>query len=226
LLLKPQDWDTLEKFESVLELFMQVTHVMPRAKMPTLSWVLPMYEKMNTHLMAQMNNEALSVTLWAACGAGHVKLTQYYEKAKKSQHTILATVCHPYLFTDWFHKLGPDAYKNAVTIFEHVYKEYKKTTPVIPDVPSKQPEQEEDADDILFEDIVSTSTPELLNAPTTNTPSETAHWKSNEGGHGNRNYPLTWWKVCLSPVSGSCCSHSLRVPVSCSSISGHCSDGS
>ena len=76
---------------SSYQIFTSVTETMSWGETPTLPWVLPAYEKMRVGLEARINDTAFDPALREACAAGHKKLMQYYDIAKASNHTILAT---------------------------------------------------------------------------------------------------------------------------------------
>ncbi|KAF8263013.1 hypothetical protein EI94DRAFT_1807894 [Lactarius quietus] len=124
LLLSSREWDLLGQYEDLLECFTEVTAVISRSSMPTLPWVLPMYELMREHLVTFMDDMEQPLAIREAACAGHEKLMQYYKIARESMHVIVATVCHPTLRTDWFLKLGANGHTRALTVFKHVYEEY------------------------------------------------------------------------------------------------------
>lgn len=73
------------------QVFTLVTLEMSKKHMPTLPWVLPMYEKMRQSLEGFMKNNSLPLKLQRAAAAGHSKLMGYYEKARGCQYNVIAT---------------------------------------------------------------------------------------------------------------------------------------
>ncbi|KAJ6483393.1 hypothetical protein C8R45DRAFT_871167, partial [Mycena sanguinolenta] len=88
LYLSPADWSYLKSLGDLLEPFTSVTLQMSRSSTPTLPWVLPMYEKMLTHL----RRDTTDVSLGLAAAAGLQKLETYYEKARGCQFNVIATL--------------------------------------------------------------------------------------------------------------------------------------
>ena len=73
------------------QVFTKVTETMSRANTPTLCWVLPMYAYMHRDLTKLIKRSGLSLALCEALAAGLEKLEVYFELAKASEHTIIAT---------------------------------------------------------------------------------------------------------------------------------------
>ncbi|KAF8257527.1 hypothetical protein EI94DRAFT_1629671 [Lactarius quietus] len=194
LLLSSREWDLLGQYEDLLECFTKVTAVISRSSMPTLPWVLPMYELMHEHLVTFMDDTEQPLAIHEAACTGHEKLMQYYKIARESMHVIVATVCHPTLRTDWFLKLGANGHTCALTVFKHVYEEYAANVTPPDDQPMASSGFDSDSDNGILGSAAAhpvieqtRSSPELQ--------SEFTRWVANEGGAGKMHYPLVWWKV-------------------------------
>lgn len=165
---------------------------------------------MRVGLEARINDTAFDPALREACAAGHKKLMQYYDIAKASNHTILATgkvyfgvslylqliflqVCHPSLRTAWFHNLGPEMHTKATAIFSHVYAEYAKTHPrsttTAPPAPTSTDESS------WLASLAAIPNAAVVQAPAER--SELERWSAGDGGSGSMKFPLPWWKVRL-----------------------------
>ncbi|TRM56363.1 hypothetical protein BD626DRAFT_414065 [Schizophyllum amplum] len=198
LLLGKKEWGTLKKLNSILQIFTKVTKTMSRASTPTLPWTIPMYEHMRKNLEEHINDTSLDESLREACAAGHQKLMEYYTIVKKSQHTILATVLHPGLRANWFKNLSTDDYNGACTLFRHVFDEYARDhVPATAPLPS----------DVLVDDDYSFlatvgALPDPIASERASSRSEADRWLAGEGGAGNLNFPLMWYKVCDRLLSG------------------------
>jgi len=129
---------------------------MSQASQPTISFVLPMYEKMDRHLLRVSTSEKYSGLLSRAADAGREKLLKYKEIAVNNQFYTIATgvppflffpahklrgftVLHPYLRAEWFKNTIPTttpnmqratAEKAAITkaemLFTYVAEQYKE----------------------------------------------------------------------------------------------------
>ena len=64
---------------------------MSRSGTPTLPLVLPEYVNMQSELEEQVNDPQLDPRIRNAVAAGLLKLNEYFDHAKQSHHTILAT---------------------------------------------------------------------------------------------------------------------------------------
>ena len=65
------------------------------------------------------------------------------------QFNLLFTVCHPYLWIQWFNSLGQDKWNKAWALFTYIYEEYKKDMPSVQDVPVGPIEVLAEDDDFL-----------------------------------------------------------------------------
>ncbi|KAF7358612.1 Dimer-Tnp-hAT domain-containing protein [Mycena sanguinolenta] len=126
LLLTQEDWKLLDELQKILQPFTKVTLQMSKSSTPTLPWVIPMYENMLEHLRVHVEKNDLTLSLREAASAGLVKLEQYYEKARRCQFNIIATILHPSLGLSWFGKYGEDRKNHAKILFTHAYESYKK----------------------------------------------------------------------------------------------------
>lgn len=64
---------------------------MSHSTMPTLPWVLPMYEHMLRSLTAQSSDQTFPANLRIAASAGLGKLQKYYVPATDNQFNVIAT---------------------------------------------------------------------------------------------------------------------------------------
>ncbi|TRM56818.1 hypothetical protein BD626DRAFT_413086, partial [Schizophyllum amplum] len=197
LLLGFTEWKLIDQLNSILGVFTHVTKTMSQGSTPTLPWVLPMYEHMRQRLENLMNDGGLVVELREAVAAGHKKLMQYYDIAKESQYTMLATMLHPALRADWFRKLSEDKYTQATALFRHVFDEYAREH-VAGAPPPPAAENEIDDDDDFLATVG--ACPRVPAAEQSSTRSEADRWLAGEGGAGDRRKPLLWWKVWTSPT--------------------------
>ncbi|KAL1677977.1 hypothetical protein EV122DRAFT_212937 [Schizophyllum commune] len=195
LMLSATEWDSIKTLNSILQIFTKVTETMSTACTPTLCWTLPMYEKMRKSLQVHLDNQSLGVTLRAAVAAGLKKLEYYYDLAKKSQYTMLATLCHPSLRANWFRNLGEDKYNEACSLLKHVYDKYAMQT--VPTHPSAQKAAPATGDDFLDE---IGACPDAPCEPSSSIQSECDRWLLGDGGKAEKLlYPLAWWKVGPNP---------------------------
>ncbi|KAH9829928.1 uncharacterized protein C8Q71DRAFT_717528 [Rhodofomes roseus] len=208
LTLIPDDWNLLQQLADLLGAFTHVTHIMSKGGMPTLPWVLPMYDNMQTALKETIATTTLP-TLSKAAQAGLAKLEEYYAKAKECQYNVVATcmfayppvlnilmlstVCHPCLRSKWFKRLGALEKVKAEALFEHVFHEYEQKQPKRAEVQRKaQPNEPHSFLDRLAaisddsEDDLAKADPKL---------SEMTRWLRFEGGKGHSYRPLDWWRV-------------------------------
>ncbi|KAF7346859.1 Dimer-Tnp-hAT domain-containing protein [Mycena sanguinolenta] len=203
LYLSPADWSYLQSLGDLLELFTSVTLQMSRSSTPTLPWVLPMYEKMLTHLRGYTTHTSLGV----ATTAGLHKLETYYEKARGCQFNVIATLLHPSLGLAWFRKIDlergtSDRAPTAQVIFEHAYKSYKRihNTQVASEranrpkavTPSHGGTMSSFLDDVCMDDVE-----DVLDDVTSSSDSELKRWWNafHTYGRGEKNAPLAWWKA-------------------------------
>ncbi|KAI0038955.1 hypothetical protein FA95DRAFT_1658846 [Auriscalpium vulgare] len=172
--LSPDDWMMLEHVGSVLSRFTKVTETMSRANTPTLPWVLPMYQHMHLSLDAVVRNDKLPANIRDAAAAASVKLQQYYNMAKKSHTNIIAT-----------------DYLKAKHVFDYVFTSYQSSMPVVADQPGNQVVSHNSEPDDFLAALADIGFEQQ--APVRE--SESERWYRGEGGQGNPNYPLLWWKV-------------------------------
>lgn len=96
----------------------------------------------------------------------------------------------------WFKVLGDDAYKKACIVFENAFNAYEEDTPR-PE-PKRAPTPPPASNDFLSSlighvDIDSDGEEPQLAEP--------ERWRQGRGGGGEPNYPLKWWKVCISFIA-------------------------
>ncbi|TFY60202.1 hypothetical protein EVJ58_g5298, partial [Rhodofomes roseus] len=211
LTLIPDDWNLLQQLADLLGAFTHVTHIMSKGGMPTLPWVLPMYDNMQTALKETIATTTLPA-LSKAAQAGLVKLEEYYAKAKECQYNVVATLCHPCLRSKWFKRLGVLEKVKAEALFEHVFHEYEQKQPKRAEVQRKaQPNAPHSFLDRLAavsddsEDDLAKADPKL---------SEMTRWLRFEGGKGHSYRPLDWWREHAHdfPVIASMARDFLAIP--------------
>ncbi|KAJ7189246.1 hypothetical protein C8R46DRAFT_877092, partial [Mycena filopes] len=211
LLLRKYVFNTGTTLSNVGQIFTQVTLQMSKSSTPTLPWVLPMYEHMLKHLQATRDDGKILQPLRVAAAAGLDKLNVYYEKARGCQFNVIATILHPSLGLAWFGRLNDEKERQnkAVILFEHAFESYKKTydderaaqrTAAANSHPHARPAlsflndvcmlgPEDDDDEGLPTDAIG----EL-----------TLFWAAyRTHGRGDRDRPLSWWKVCVFPLPSS-----------------------
>ncbi|KAH9017907.1 hypothetical protein EDB84DRAFT_1239632, partial [Lactarius hengduanensis] len=194
ILLTSREWDLLGQYEELLQSFTEVTAIISRSSMPTLPWVLPMYELMREHLVKFMDDDERPLAIREAACAGHEKLMQYYGIGRRSMHIIVATICHPALRTDWFLKLSDGDHTYALTVFRHVYEEYASRFSPPEDGAATHDKSDTDSDSGILGSAAARPLVEHTHSKP-ESPSEFTRWVTNEGGGGKMNYPLVWWKV-------------------------------
>ncbi|TFY61097.1 hypothetical protein EVJ58_g4726 [Rhodofomes roseus] len=190
LLLTSDDWYLLEQLESLLVIFTEVTRAMSMSRTPTLPYVLPMYEHMRTSLVDTIETTA-ERTVKRAAQAGLEKLMQYYEKARQNESCIIATACHPALRLSWFNCLAPQHQVKAISTFKKVYTKYEASTPTAQDVPLRPVAAAKSGS--LMSRL--SSNVELGSADQPPVLSELQRWQAGEGGKGDPDFPLVWWKA-------------------------------
>jgi len=149
---------------------------------------------MEAHLDTFIHDDEVNLKIRSAAATGKTKLMEYYSVAKACHMNIFATACHPHLRLGWFLNLGDDAYKSALALFEHVFKEYS--------------EQQGQSDSAFPQPAPAPIPPSnnplalLARRPKNPHPVQVAppqpeieRWISEEGGLGDPYKPLQWWKV-------------------------------
>ncbi|CDO77912.1 hypothetical protein BN946_scf184727.g1, partial [Trametes cinnabarina] len=221
LLLSPSEWQTLRQIGEILsvsdlfshsvaefgmvtsprQVFTKVTHEMSYAGRPTLPFVLPVYEQMRKSLQAHVEDATLPPPLRNAVAAGLLKLQEYYQYAKESQYTVVATVVHPSLRLNWFRALGDAHRLRAEVIFQHVYEEYATLAEPQsdqPDPPVPTLDDNSRHNDSFLEAAVNIDGNDPCPASTasSNQPerSELDRYLAGDGGAGSLRDPLAWWK--------------------------------
>ncbi|TBU60096.1 hypothetical protein BD310DRAFT_905504 [Dichomitus squalens] len=200
LFLTVQEWDMLGKIASLLEVFTKVTKEMSRSGTPTLPYALPMYERMRKCLNDHARDEKVSPDIRNAAAAGLEKLLEYYDLAKASQYTILATMLHPSLRLNWLTSVyGDDCREGYRALFTHVYTTYEAAS-LNAQTPPPAPPTQADNSDFLSEvctvqriphrDIGSDdATQRVFSAM-----EEIDRYLRGEGGSGTFHDPLKWWR--------------------------------
>ncbi|KAI1782569.1 hypothetical protein LXA43DRAFT_905418 [Ganoderma leucocontextum] len=192
LTLTQREWKTLQQLGSMLEVFTNVTKEMSHGGTPTLPLVIPMYHFMQLELKKRLEDKELLPNLRNAAAAGLEKLEQYYESAKRSQYTVLATVLHPSLRLDWLRNLGSDFVMHARVLFEHVYAKYAEAA--APPAPEPAPVAIK-ANASFLSSVCAVQPPENSASEER---TEVEKYFAFEGGKGEYNAPLDWWRVSAS----------------------------
>ncbi|KAI1797443.1 hypothetical protein LXA43DRAFT_877707 [Ganoderma leucocontextum] len=202
LFLTVQEWELLAKIGSLLEVFTKVTKEMSRSRTPTLPYVLPMYERMFKSLDAYARDVKISPDIRNAAAAGLRKLKEYYNLAKASQFTLLATMLHPSLRLKWLTSTYGDGYKDGYrALFEHVYNDYASSGEAQGQSAIPKPSQESSGDDFLSEvcAIPEASDGDSVEPDGTSIAStakdEVERYLRGEGSAASFHEPLRWWKV-------------------------------
>ncbi|KAI0363170.1 hypothetical protein BV20DRAFT_930129, partial [Pilatotrama ljubarskyi] len=204
LLLSQSEWQTLRQIGEILSVFTKVTHEMSYAGRPTLPFVLPVYEQMRKSLQAHAEDASLPPTLRNAVAAGLLKLQEYYQYAKDSHYTVVATVLHPSLRLNWFKALGDSHRLRAEVIFQHVYEEYATSPEPQSDQPAEPPQVPTPDDNSRINDSfleaavnIGGNDQDPASAASSDQPkrSELERYLAGDGGAGSLRDPLAWWKV-------------------------------
>ncbi|KAF8996455.1 hypothetical protein BDQ17DRAFT_1201898, partial [Cyathus striatus] len=103
--LRKRDWERLEHLWKLLDLFTMHTQQLSMSRCPTIPFVLPIYDLLEKHLNAASVNFDLPMELRTSAGVGVLKLLKYKEDAVTNHNYILGTVLHPFMRTEWFHKV-------------------------------------------------------------------------------------------------------------------------
>lgn len=131
---------------------------MSNSKVPTISFVLPLYHKMEKHLEAVASFMESSFNIRNAAECGLEKLKKHSGPAKTHHSYVIGTILHPCLRSHWFattsesddERGAQQAIRKAGVIFKFVAESYLETQPEFPLVPA---------------------IPELVSKPVTKTPS-------------------------------------------------------
>ncbi|KAF8161992.1 ribonuclease H-like domain-containing protein, partial [Pholiota molesta] len=213
--LSPSDWKFLIEIADFLEVFTHATAQMSKASIPTIPFVLPLFNQLKDHINNTITNRSAHIRIRQGAKAALEKLEKYHSMAVDNQFYKLGTMLHPYLRAEWFRhasKDGPttqqDVVEKAETLFRHVataYYDQQTTSP---------PENEADPSTALPQNkssatanvsdgwITGILTFDLVQAPTVAAASpkerfedELRRYLKFEGGRGQILDPLAWWKV-------------------------------
>ncbi|KAI9450375.1 cytochrome P450 [Russula earlei] len=145
LLLDDNEWKTLGEMADILELFTEVTLQMSHSQVPTIPFVLPLYQKMEKHLEAILISWKHSFKIQQAAEQGLAKLRKYSIPAKLHHSYILGTVLHPCLRSHWFAATTDlddvtaqeEAVRTTKDVFKYIAETYLETPtsialPVVP----------------------------------------------------------------------------------------------
>jgi hypothetical protein len=210
---------------------------MSQSSTPTLPFVLPMYELMKNGLSAQANDPNLSPQLQLAAAAGINKLNKYYPKAWSNQFNVLATgmcftesntvihncflVLHPSLRTEWFRKMGDNMATRAEVLFRHVAETYHanltaESTTAEATVGGKPQQAPSQGDNSWLHDICDVDVPDVTSdsqkSAAEKLQDEIRRYLRFEGGKGEINNPLLWWKVRVIPPNVIACPVMIFIP--------------
>ena len=179
-----------------------------------------MYHHMSSNLQATINNDKVPIELRNAAAAGLLKLNTYYEYARKSHYTILATgmlrdlkllssywltlphaVLHPSLRTQWFGRVvSGDAQAGAEELFRLVYAEYQQAyeseTRAL-DTENAAPTPSTNKDSGFISKVFGLDNTKPTAFKRIAEKSEVDRYLSGEGfsAEDNHENPLAWWKV-------------------------------
>ncbi|KAA1473697.1 hypothetical protein DENSPDRAFT_756256, partial [Dentipellis sp. KUC8613] len=201
-MLTREDWLHLKLLADMLEVFTKVTLQMSKTDLPTISFALPMYELMRTRLVESRDDAKLPPPLHRAACAGLRKLDKYQDLALGNQYYKLGTILHPHFRTAWFQRQSADASAQAEVLLEHVAEVYHHERQV--SVPrndgSAANSVPKPADNEADNWLLSVCSFDVPLAPTP--ADESQAWKDEvrryikfEGGRGELQDPLGWWKV-------------------------------
>ncbi|KAF8632686.1 hypothetical protein AX15_001739 [Amanita polypyramis BW_CC] len=146
LLLTEDDWKTLREIADILEPFTKVTLQMSQSKIPTIPFILPLYHKMEQHLVTVSASWDMSFKIQHAAKHGLEKLRKYTIPAKLHHSYIIRTILHPCLHSHWFAATADpsnlatqkEAISTAEAIFCYITETYLETsTPPAPVVAPK-----------------------------------------------------------------------------------------
>nr|VWP01860.1 Putative branched-chain-amino-acid aminotransferase TOXF (EC [Ganoderma boninense] len=187
---KKREWKTLQQLGSMLE-------VSCLYFCPLLTFICTMHE-----LKTRIENDELLPNLCNAAAAGLEKLEEYYESAKQSQYTVLATILHPSLHLEWFCNLGSNFVLHACVLFKHVYARYAEDAVSLAPKPAPIVIK---ASNSFLDAVCTIKPPEAASggvAPTAASPLVPEHSKGEkyfvfEGGHGEYGALLDWWKISV-----------------------------
>lgn len=108
---------------------------MSQSKIPTIPFVLPLYHKMEHHLIAISTSHDRSYKIRHAAEMGFAKLRKYSIPAKLHHSYIIGTVLHPCLRSHWFTATAdPDtvmqekAISAAEIVFRYIAETYLETS--------------------------------------------------------------------------------------------------
>ncbi|GJF01034.1 hypothetical protein PsYK624_173400, partial [Phanerochaete sordida] len=128
LYLAPEDWKLLEDILAILEPFKDITLHFSRKGVPTISLVLPLYRKMQTHVKMSQATYSTNADLRTGLRLASAKLEVYMTKALTGRYYLLGAVLHPYIRVAYFENadLWPvDVGQRARELLDEVYNEYK-----------------------------------------------------------------------------------------------------
>ncbi|KAF5372244.1 hypothetical protein D9758_004983 [Tetrapyrgos nigripes] len=208
LTLSLNDWKWLENLENFLEKFTQVTLTLSHSHTPTLPFVLPMYRHMANELHLCSNDSSFPATMCGAMHEGIKKLDKYHKLAKENHFYVLATACHPAFRLRWFGPAHSDEYVRAHAIFETAYQTYASMVPSGPSGTSLQkPSRDLPANKSFLLGLTKTTSLVSIEPGHEKTPppaapqqSEFDRYISNEGGEGDIEKPLDWWRNHCAPT--------------------------
>ena len=99
--------------------------------------------------------------------------------------------CHPALRLAWFTCLKDEQRTYAIDTFKRVYDRYEAALPASMDAPLQSVTAEHSGS--LIAQLSSSVEIEMVDRSLSL--SELQRWKAGEGGKGNPDFPLVWWKV-------------------------------
>ncbi|KAF5313557.1 hypothetical protein D9758_018924 [Tetrapyrgos nigripes] len=193
LALSKSDWKQLEQLEKILGVTLQMSH----ADTPTIPWVLPMYWLMEYQLCLVSEDMALPLSFREAATVGINKLEKYHTYAKNNLFYVVATACHPAMRLNWFGPPDSDEYERASTIFQHIYEEYSQSThPPTSGLtsPSKPNNRNLPSNTSFLQSCLTLGSSFDDLGSGTLTASEYDRYTRGDGGAGDIEKLLGWWK--------------------------------
>ncbi|KAF4612503.1 hypothetical protein D9613_012755 [Agrocybe pediades] len=212
IMLSAADWTYLGEVADVLEVFTKATLKMSQSSVPTIPYVLPIYESMRSRFNQLLSNPKAPLRIRLAAKPALAKLEKYRAKATENQFYKLGTVLHPSLRTEWFRHMANDAsaqqheVDKAKALFRHVATLYHREQPepsqrdtANDPLPSQQPSTSNNDHDDFLDSMLRVEIAHTIQAdaqtPEEKFEDELRRYLRFEGGLGDKKDPLGWWKI-------------------------------
>ncbi|KAF5326856.1 hypothetical protein D9619_005142 [Psilocybe cf. subviscida] len=207
------DCKLLEQLKNCLEPFTQAMLQLLHESQATPLFALPLYLKLENHLHSTIGDRVNNhIKVRHGVQAGLAKLLQYQAYADKNQYYKVATALHPSLHSKWFRKLGhSETEQNHLVLqVEDLVKLIEKT--YAPKYGILQSASNLSAAMHSKSTVPATTSAFLTDVCTINVPTVSPtvanmttieilkdeikrYFKNFEGGLGELNHPLAWWKI-------------------------------